>query len=147
MKYLTERSQIAKAMNFGKYPVVRINLETPKAGLDDCFLGDSVLVAQSHTEERADHIRCQIHKFGDEPYRYTLMPEAICLDASFGYHDVIEMLEWAQAPVIYAGEKVIVIEDYPQKKTCRVHLMKVSDKVKKFVYPTAYLEECEEEKQ
>ena len=29
MKYLTDRQEIAQAMNFGKYPVIRIDVETP----------------------------------------------------------------------------------------------------------------------
>lgn len=144
MKYLTDRHDIAKAMNFGKYPVVRINLETPRAGWDDNYEGDKILVAVKGDSDRGDYIRCQLNKFGDEPNRYSLMPEAMCLDNGFGYSDVIEMLEWAQAPVIHPGEKVIVIEDYPAQRTCKVHVMQASKNARKFVYPTCYLEELEE---
>lgn len=144
MKYLTERKQIAQAMNFGRYPVLRIDLETPQQGWDDCFAGDKVMVDAGSSEGRGDYVRCQLHKFGDEPKRYTVMPEPLFLDSSFGYTDVKEMLTWAQAPVIRPEETVIVIEDFPKKKICRVHKMKVSKCNGKFVYPTCYLEEIEE---
>ena len=71
------------------------------------------------------------------------MPESLFLDSSFGYGDVIEILEWAQAPVIHAGETVIVIEDFPKARTCRVHKMRVSRLNGRFTYPTCYLEETE----
>ena len=141
--YLKSRRDIAEAINFGWYQVVKINRETPAPGWDDNFVGDKVLVAPEGEIDRSKFIRCQIHKFGDEPERYSLMPETIVLQDGFGYSDVIEMTEWAQAPVIRAGEIVVVIEDYPKAKTCAVHLMRVSKLNGKFVFPTCYLEELE----
>lgn len=143
MKYLTDRQEIAEAMNFGKYPVLCVNLETPKAGWDDCYEGDKVLVAPSEYSRKDECIRCVINKFGDEPERYSLMPNPVFLQDSFGYSDVKEMLGWAQAPVIHPSEVVIVIEDHPQHRTCRVHKMQVSKTVEKFVFPTCHLEEIE----
>ncbi len=146
MKYLIKREEIAKAINFGSTPVLHIDLETPKPGWDDLFVGDCVQVDPVGTYDRSKWIRCEIHKYGDEPYRYTLMPESICLDNSFGYRDVMEMLKWAQAPVMHPGEREIVIEDYPKDRTCRVHRMKVSDRCSDpFTFPTCYLEEVEDE--
>lgn len=142
-KYLTDRKEVAKAMNFGKYPVLHIDLETPKAGWDDNFVGDKVLVAMPGDTERSAFIRCEIHKFGDQPYVYSLMPECICIDDSFGYYDVMEMLAWAQAPVIRPGEEVIIIEDWPKAGRCCVHKMRVTN-ASEWVYPTCYLEEIEE---
>ncbi len=140
-KYLTDRHEIARAMNFGEYPVVRINLETPQPGWDDAFVGDRVMVYNG--PERKDAIRCTIHKFSDEPNRYTLMPDTICLQQEFGYNDVSEMCSWAQAPMIYPGKELVVIEDYPNARRCKVHMMRVSKCAGKFVYPTCYLEEVE----
>ena len=34
MKFLTERTEIAKAINFNKYPVLRINMENDKGFMD-----------------------------------------------------------------------------------------------------------------
>ena len=139
-KYLTDRKEIAQAMNFGKYPVLRIDLETPKAGWDDMFEGDLVRV---RSQKYDSEIRARINKFSDEPMRYSIMPVAVCLSSNFGYSDVVEMLGYAQAPLIHAGETVVVIEDYPKARACRVHVMKVSERVGDFVYPTCYLEEAE----
>ena len=142
-RYLTKRTEVAEAINFGRTPVLRIDLETPKAGWDDNFIGDRVLVSVNGSGNREDCIRCQLHKFGDEPNRYTLMPENMFITNSFGYADAAEMVAWAQAPTIKAGETVIVFEDYPKARECKVHVMRVSDNVGKHVYPTCYLEEVE----
>lgn len=145
MKYLTDRQEIAQAMNFGKYPVVRINVETPKAGWDDVFEGDLVKVASPTRRDPNSYIRAKLAKYPDDGGRYAIMPDSVCLHSSFGYGDVIEMLGYAQAPMLHAGEMVVVIEDAPTQRLVKVRMMKVSDKVRDFVFPTCYLEDVNDE--
>ncbi len=144
-RFLTDRKEIAEAMNFGKHPVLRIDLETPKAGWDDMYVGDKVRIAPKKPRWEGHVIRGTIHKFSDEPERYSIMPSSVYLKDSFGYSDVIERLAWAQAPLIHAGETVVVIEDFPNDKSCTVHMMKVSDTIGEHVFPTCYLEEIKED--
>lgn len=141
MKYLIDRQEIAQAMNFGKYPVVRIDVETPKAGWDDVFEGDLVRVESPSKRHPGSYIRGRVMKYPEEENRYTIMPDTVCLHSDFGYGDVIEMLGYAQAPMLHAGETVVVIEDAPKYRYARVRMMKVSDTVRDFVYPTCYLED------
>ncbi len=136
MKYLKDRHEIAYAMNFGKYPVIRINKETCKDGYDDFYEGDLVKV-MAPSKNYPD-----MYATGNLYYsqgRYGVMTDAACLSADFGYRDVIEDMHRAQAPVLHAGETVVLIEDYPIRRTCCVRMMKVSDHVDLFVYPCATL--------
>lgn len=137
MKRLNDRQEIAYAMNFGRYPVLRIDMETPAAGFDDYYKGDLVKVmtpSKTHPDLYATgRLYCENGKIG-------VLTHATCLHDSFGYSDVIEQLEIAQAPVLHAGETVVLIEDYPNQRWCMVRMMKVSDRVNPHVYPCATLE-------
>lgn len=144
MKILTDRQEIAQAMNFGKYPVIRIDIETPKAGWDNVFEGDLVRVESLSKRYPGSYIRGRVMKYQEDGDRYAIMPENVCLKASFGYSDVVRMLGYAQSPMLHAGETVIVIEDAPKQRAARVRLMKVSESVRDFVYPTCYLEDDKE---
>lgn len=147
MKCLIDRKEIAQAMNFGKYPVVRIDIETPKAGWDGVFEGDLVRVESPSKRYPGSYIRGRLMKYPEDGNRYTIMPDTVCLHSDFGYGDVIEMLGYAQAPMLHAGETVVVIEDAPKQRAARVRIMKVSDTVRDFVYPTCYLEDVEEQRE
>lgn len=143
MKYLTDRHEIAEAMNFGKYPVLRIDVETPKAGWDNVYEGDLVRVEPKTVRYPGHTIRARLEKFPEDGGKYSIMPAPVCLHGDFGYSDVMEHLGYAQAPVIHAGETVVVVEDYPKLRTCKVHLMRVSSHIAEHVFPTCQLEELE----
>ena len=107
MKYLTDRTEIGKAINFGKHPVLFINRENrpyPDFG-GDYSIGCKVRVA------------------------YDNGMEGMTLKASFGRSDVLDMVEWAQAPVVRKGQTVVVVEDWPSEGKCSVRLMKVPDRI------------------
>lgn len=142
MKYLTDRQEIAKAMNFGKYPVIRIDVETPVR--DGALQGDMVKVAAPNARYPDNYIRGRVMKFDDDD-RYVIMPENVCLKSDFGYGDVIESLGWAQAPMLHAGEAVVVVEDAPERRMCMVRMMRVSNSVRDFVFPTCHLEDWSDE--
>lgn len=138
MKYLTDRHEIAMAMNFHKYPVIRIDMETPKKGYKGLYYGDEVEVATPKpgypdSRERGNLIFCD--------GKYQITSHGCCLSADFGYVDVMEDLMWAQAPQLHKGETVVVIEDYPIHRMCKVHMMRVPDHVSSFTTPCCTLEE------
>ena len=141
MRYLTDRHEIAMAMNFGKYPVLHIDRETPKKGYEDYFVGDQIKVLAP--TERYPDMYCTGKLYFSES-RYGIQTDGTFLSDSFGYYDVMKMAKNAQAPVIKAGQTVIVIEDYPIQKKCCIHMMKVSERVDQFVYPCCTLKEIDE---
>ena len=141
MKYLTDRQIIAKAMNFGKYPVLHIDRETPKNGYEGFFEGDLVKV-MTPSPRHPD-----LYEVGNLYYcdgRYAISAHMIGLHADFGYSDVIEQLKTAQAPVVHKGDVVVVIEDYPKVRTCAVRVMKV-EHVTSFTYPCATLTDVDDD--
>lgn len=130
MKYLTERTEIAKAMNFGKYPVLFIDrdnrpYDTPDHRSDFC-VGSKCRLDWEHSNPRyADMTaRCELY-YSDS--RYHLSQGAGCLHADFGRRDVLEMVEWARVPLVRCGQIVVVVEDFSLQKICRVRMMKIAN--------------------
>ena len=137
MKYLTNRQEIAYAMNFGRYPVVRINLETCPPGYDNYYKGDLVKVmapSKRHPDMYCTG-RLYLERYENGKEQIGVLTDSTCLHDSFGYSDVMERLEIAQAPVLHAGDTVVLIEDYPKRRMCKVRMMKARDFVEPHVFP------------
>lgn len=150
MKFLTERTEIAKAINLSGDAVVRINIGECMKGYDNCYAGDKIKV-------RVDdmYIECTVKMYSDgdgnkdkweTPYLYKtieLMPETIGISNRFGYSDVMEMSEWNRVPTVNPGDAITVVFYDKNNKVCVVRKMRIG-KATKFVYPTAILEDIDE---
>lgn len=126
MRLLKEREEIGRAMNFGKYPVLHINMENNKGYGEGYAEGDLVKVnfeaPRFEGLTTRGNIICEDGKF-------RITNNSVCLKASFGYSDVMEDMMWANAPLVNKSQEVVVIMDWPSKKGCTVAIMKVSDRI------------------
>lgn len=144
MKYLTDRHEIAMAMNFGKYPVLYIDVETPKDGYSDFYKGQDVRVAWDDPRERYKDMTCEGNLYYSEG-KFAISNNAGGLTAGFGREDVIEMHHWANTPLVHKGQTVIVIKDRPKQRVCHVEVMKISDRINIHCSTVAHLVEVEED--
>ena len=105
MKRLTERQDIAMAMNFGKYPVVKFDL----ADADDYGLkGCTVRVdAGSFSDGLPFTIKAELRVYTDQR-KLTTSSWGACLTDSLSYFDYTDMIETAQAPLIKPDQEVVV---------------------------------------
>lgn len=126
MKYLTDRTEIAMAMNFGKYPVLYIDVETPIEGYSGLYRGCDMRLAWDDPRARYKDMCCEGHLLLCDG-KLEMSNNAGCLKASFGREDVIEMQHWANTPIVHKGQTVIVVKDRPKQRVCHVEVMKVSD--------------------
>lgn len=129
--YITDRKEIGKAINFGKYPVLFINRENrpyPEY-VGDYSIGCKVRVAYDHGPSGIT-TRGNLF-FSNENGRdeLAISSKGSMLKASFGRSDVLDMVEWAQAPVVHKGQTVVVVEDWPSEGRCTVRLMRVPDQI------------------
>lgn len=150
MKFLTERTEIAKAINLSGDAVIRINISECMNGYDNCYAGDKIKVKIDDIT-----IDCTVKMFSDgegnedcweTPYLYKtidLMPESLCISNSFGYSDVVEMAEWNRVPTVKSGDTVTVVFYDKENRVCVVRKMRVG-KATKWVYPTATLEDIDD---
>lgn len=144
MKYLTDRTEIAKAMNFNKHPVLYINMEDRPYEGSDYARGSRCRVAWDHQDPRYADLYCSGNLYHCDG-RLSISNDAACLSADFGRHDVIEMYKMANTPMIHKGDTVVVVEDYPRQHLCKVRLMKMPDRIDRFCQVVATLVDIEEE--
>lgn len=112
MKLLKERREMALAMNFGKYPVLKIDLaEADDYGLKGCKVR---IDAGTFRDGEPYIIKATLRAYRDECKLTTSCPGTFIADR-FTYEDYTEMIEFAQAPLIKADEDVVVAV-YDSKK-------------------------------
>lgn len=105
MKLLHDRKELAKAMNFGKYPVLTIDMaDADDYGLKGCKVR---IDAGTFNDGEPYFIRATIRAYCDDR-RLTTSSPCTCLSASFTYDDYTEMVEFATAPIIKPDQDVVV---------------------------------------
>ena len=145
MMYLTDRHEIAAAMNFGKYPVLTINLDNRPFEDSRYAKGCRVRVAWDHKDSRYAGMTTHGNLFLDEDGKLKIGGDGAMLKASFGYSDVMKMAAEANVPVVHKGQGVVVVMDIPSTKTCLVRMMKVSDRINIHCQTVATLEDIDDE--
>lgn len=152
MKFLVDRHEIAQAINIDRIPVITIDITKCMDGYEHCYEGDKVLVTDP---KHGRHVRCTVKMYGDDngnnDYLHPWFYKTICLmnpgayiSASFGYSDVMEMVEWSKSKVLDAGEEVIVMFNDRENKYCYLRRMRVSDSVNLHCQTAATLVDVDE---
>lgn len=97
MKILRDRQEMAMAMNFGKYPVVEIDLaDRDEYGL----VSKPVRIDNGTFKDGLPYwIESEIRIFRDEK-KIVFRGFGSCLKSSFGYSDIANMVRNANAPLI-----------------------------------------------
>ena len=135
MKYLKDRTEIAKAMNFGKYPVIKIDIRNKPA--KDYAVGDKVRVAWDKAGYEGMTAKGNVYL---ENGVFGISQGAAVLKNSFGRQDILENASWANTAIIHAGQKVVLVIDDSERSECSVAIMTVSDRVDIHCSTVAYLE-------
>ena len=98
MKMLKTKQEIAVAINMHEMPVVRIDL----ADADEKFR------RLNPTDPDMPYlVRAEIRAFVDER-KFTFASYGCCLSNTFGYHDMEELLDYANAPIIKRDSDVVL---------------------------------------
>lgn len=105
MKYLETRTQIGTAINFKQYPTVRIDVsDTDEYGI----CGAKVLIDNgTFRTGEPYYVRATLRAFRDEGW-LKFKHYGSCLHASFTYSDMEKMLDYANVPIIKAGQEILV---------------------------------------
>ena len=139
MKFLKNRTEIGKAINVDRIPVLTVDISNPMKGYPDCYSGSKVNVAGGRSKGYEDLLtRCTVKMYGDEPgnechdepwmyKKIILSGEIVGLKSSFTINDIISDVEWSNARTVKAGDAVIVF--FRACNNGYLRLMKVSDRV------------------
>lgn len=105
MKLLKDKHEMAMAMNFGKYPVLKIDLaDSDDYGLKGCKVR---IDAGTFKDGEPYIIRATIRAYRDE-CKLTTSSAGVYLTNSFTYNDYEEIVEYATAPLIKPDQDVVV---------------------------------------
>lgn len=100
MKTLTKRTDIATAINFHQYPVIKIDL----ADTDDY----GIKGAKVNIDFGGDYfIHAILRAYNDEKV-LTTSQHGSMLSASLSYDDYMEMADYANAPIIKADQDILI---------------------------------------
>ena len=102
MNILTERTDIARALNFGKYKVLEYNMDTEK--------GSSAVVLRQTRDHGVIRKECTLYcgkDTSDDGIMYLLARGAL-IKRHYGIMDWLESAKLANAPVINEGDEIAV---------------------------------------
>ena len=159
-KFLTDRQEIAKAINIDRIPVITFDLTKPM-DYENCYEGSKVNIEGAYKGNYSYLTsRCTAHLWGDKeceevhktPWLYKnvyLNCYGFGISSSFSLHDVEEMVEWSNAIRLTAESPVIVffktVNPFTGKKTGYLRMMKVSKHLDPHCSTVATLEDVGEE--
>ena len=121
MKNLTDRQEIAEALNFGKYPVLKIDIA-------DCdWYGLKGSICRIDMGEFFDgskfYERAQLCVYKDER-KLSFSSFGCALTANVSYADFMEYVETAMSPIIKPdSEFVVVIYDSKRSEVYKVYVV------------------------
>lgn len=100
---LTERKEMAKALNFGKYPVLTYNLDTEE--------GSKAVALKETRNHGVLRYKCTLYrgKQTREDGIFYLLTHATVMSAHIGVHDYLKDAEYANAPVIETNAEVAIL--------------------------------------
>lgn len=105
MKLLKDRHELAMAMNFGKYPVLKIDLaDSDDYGLKGC----RIRIDMGTFKDGSPYIiGATLRAYRDE-CKLTTSSDCCVLKNDFTYYDYMDTVERAQAPLIKPDQDVVV---------------------------------------
>lgn len=103
MKVLTDRREMARALNFGKYPVLTYDIDNKK--------GSKAVVGELKTEHGVARYDCTLYQGyeKEDDGIFWLMTHSAMLTATVGVHDWLKNAEFANAPLILPNTEVAIL--------------------------------------
>ena len=106
MKRLNTREEIGRALGFGNYPVLTIDLaDSDSHGLKGCRI--RIDAGKFRTGER-HLVSAELRVYRDEK-KLTVSAGCVGLSSSFGYKDLLERTLDAQSPIISKDQDVVIV--------------------------------------
>lgn len=127
MKEIKSREEYGQLVNFGKYPVLMVDMNQ-KGFMGEIFEGSKVRVdfGYYNTGERKldNGTLCYFKKEN----QFYIRSEVVCLSKDFPYEDAIEQAQFGNAPIINDGDEVVIILHNSEDRTLRAFLVKAINK-------------------
>lgn len=156
MTFLTDRTEIAKAINIHRYPSVVFDVTKPYQDYEGFYKTDACFNLVVPYKARNTDLRYEADLFIEIPReredkKVTLLDMVqnvklgnaghCCIKSSFGPSDVFDMVAKRSLQDIHAGDIIVVV--FKNDDGCIIELMKISDRVDPHCTTMARLEEID----
>lgn len=118
-----DRKEVAQLLNFNRYPVLTIDLADK---IQWGFKGCKVRIPCGNY-----FLHAELEWFENDK-KILITKEITIISNSFGYRDVLEMCEYANAPIIDAGQEIVLVVINSVKHTATAPIMLKIGKEKRF---------------
>ena len=121
------RTVIAKALNFNKYPVLTIDLaDRDEYGLKGCEVRIDNGTFRSGEKY---FINATLRVYNDEKY-FSFSAHNVCIKKDFSYSDVERMIKMANTPIIKPDEDIaIIIIDSRLRAAYRLYIVHTDSRI------------------
>ena len=118
MQVLTDRKDIAQALNFGKYPVLSFDLDNDK--------GSPAIVLNQTRNYGVLRKGCMLYrgKIKEDDGIFYLLTDVTVLSSNVSINDYLKRVELANAPVINEGDTVAIFIHSKLSNIAYVELVK-----------------------
>lgn len=122
MKEITNRTELAEAVNIRRLPVIRFNWEEPLGSYaPNSHRGERVNILWTSRDGSTFPSICEVDFFEDTN-EFTIMQHGACIAARFCYEDADDMIEAARAPIVKEGDEVVIVKQFPSKRIAHFFL-------------------------
>jgi hypothetical protein len=129
MKKIVSREEFAKLVNFGKYPVLNVDMNQ-EGFMNEIFDGCKVKVDFGYFKTGERYLEAGEFKYYKKENKFYVANYGTCISNRFCYEDAMEAVENAQAPLIDEGQEVVIVVNNSKEKTVDVYLAKAINKRK-----------------
>ena len=127
IKTFTDRYEIAKLLNFGKYPVLSLDLEKDKKYIITGDEDTRYYKGQKVRWKKGDHYWHGDLCYFTDTRQLLISSDNAMITASFGYQDIIKDIEIANAPIIQENSPVVIVIHDSKKRLACVCLADIGD--------------------
>lgn len=143
MKILNERTAIAEALNFGKYPVFTLDLDSRVVGWEDdpnFKYGSRCRLVYNSKNHGEMHIGCTLTVCDG---RFTLSPDITCLKKVYTISDRLHDAETAMTPLVHATDEVAIYCYSKKDNVDYVRVMRIGNRIDPFCISAATLNDLD----
>lgn len=129
MKEIKSREEYAKVVNFGKYPVLMVDMNQ-KAFMDEIYDGGKVRVDFGHFDDGERWLGCGEFKYYKKENKFYVASYGICISNNFTYEDAMEDAEYGNSPIINEGDEVVIVVHDSKERYVKCYVAKAINKRK-----------------
>lgn len=121
MKEILKREEFAKEVNFGKHPVLTIDM-SKEGFMNAIYTGCKVRIDNGNFRTGERFLARGEFIYNKQEDKFEVANYGICISARFCYEDAMKDIEYAQAPIVKDGEEVIIVKHNSETKDIRVFI-------------------------